>query len=229
MKGKMKLLLPLLLFVCAISASAQDVIVKKDGSTIVCRVVEVSSSEIIYKKWTDLNGSNYVMNRADVSGINYESGKKENFSTTTNLYAPNNQNDGIQQFNDKALLAIDQDIRKLPNKIKTYRLIGLIGGGAMIVTGVIIMTNGDFNSYIRPAVDTAIAGAVVTGCGVALGTTFCLIANHYKKQANRLQISSIYQHEIKFKNGTTFTPSIDMFKDQKLNSQGLGVGLCYNF
>ena len=223
----MKLLLPLLLFVCAISASAQDVIVKKDGSTIVCRVVEVSSSEIIYKRWTDLNGSNYVMNRADASGINYESGKKENFAEMTNLYAPNNQNDGIQQFNDKVLLAIDDNTEKRSIKVRTLRLIGLVGGGVMVCTGVVIQTCVfQLSSY---GLDDLVFGGAVLGCGVALGTTFCLIANHYKKQANRLQISSIYQHEIKLKNGTTFTPSIDVFKDQKLNSQGLGVGLCYNF
>ena len=95
----MKQLFILLLLLCSVGMSAQDVIVKKDGSTIVCRVMELNSSEIVYKKWTDLNGSNYVMNRADASAINYENGKKENISEVTNLYTPNNQNDGpIRHF-----------------------------------------------------------------------------------------------------------------------------------
>ena len=55
----MKQFLILFLFLCSTSIFAQDVIVKKDGSTIVCRVVELTSSEITYKKWGDLNGSNY--------------------------------------------------------------------------------------------------------------------------------------------------------------------------
>ncbi len=58
----MKQLLVFLLLLCSASVSAQDVIVKKDGSTIFCRVVELTDSEISYKKWSDLNGSNYVMN-----------------------------------------------------------------------------------------------------------------------------------------------------------------------
>lgn len=103
----MKQFLVFLFLLCSASASAQDVIVKKDGSTIVCRVVELTDSEITYKKWSDLNGSNYVMNRADASAINYQNGKKVNLSEATNLYTPNNQNDGTQLYNDNALLEMD--------------------------------------------------------------------------------------------------------------------------
>lgn len=104
----MKQLLVFLFLLCSASVFAQDVIVKKDGSTIVCRVVELTSSEITYKKWTDLNGSNYVMSRSDASSISYENGKKVDLSDATNLYKPNNQNDGVQQYNDNALLAMDR-------------------------------------------------------------------------------------------------------------------------
>ena len=51
----MKQLLIMLLILCSTSVSAQDVIVKKDGSTIACRAVELTSSEITYKKWNDLS------------------------------------------------------------------------------------------------------------------------------------------------------------------------------
>lgn len=104
----MKQLLVFLLFLCSASVSAQDVIVKKDGSTVVCRVVEVNATEIVYKKWSDLNGSNYVMERSSASAINYESGKKVDLSEVDNQYLPHNQNTGEQQYNDNALLAIDR-------------------------------------------------------------------------------------------------------------------------
>jgi len=42
----MKQLFVMLLLLCSAVANAQDVIVKKDGSTIVCRVVELTSTEI---------------------------------------------------------------------------------------------------------------------------------------------------------------------------------------
>ena len=43
----MRKILFLLTFLCSVSMFAQDVIVKKDGSTIVCRVIEFTESEII--------------------------------------------------------------------------------------------------------------------------------------------------------------------------------------
>ena len=88
----MRKILFLLTFLCSVSMFAQDVIVKKDGSTIVCRVLEFTESEIIYKKWSDLKGSNYVMDKSLASAINYENGKKVNISEMSNLYMPQNQN-----------------------------------------------------------------------------------------------------------------------------------------
>ena len=82
----MKQLFVMLLLLCSVVANAQDVIVKKDGSTVVCRVVEVTATEITYKKWSDLNGSNYVMDKSLASAINYENGKKVNLSEATNFY-----------------------------------------------------------------------------------------------------------------------------------------------
>ena len=103
----MKQLLVFLFLLCAASVSAQDVIVKKDGSTIVCCVVELTSTEIVYKKWSDLNGSNYVMDRSDASAINYQNGRKENLlesmignndSYSTNRYETNIPKFGIKGF-----------------------------------------------------------------------------------------------------------------------------------
>lgn len=42
-------------------ASAQDVIVKKDGSTIVSKVLEVNTDNIKYKKFSNQNGPTYTI------------------------------------------------------------------------------------------------------------------------------------------------------------------------
>ncbi len=76
----MKQLLVNLLLLCSMSIMAQDVIVKKDGSTVVCRVIEVTATDITYKKWSDLKGSNYVMDKSLAVSINYENGKKEDIN-----------------------------------------------------------------------------------------------------------------------------------------------------
>lgn len=63
------------LFMCFGSISAQDVIIKKDGTAVVCRVMELNSTEIIYKKWEELNGSTYVMDCSLASSIHYMDGR----------------------------------------------------------------------------------------------------------------------------------------------------------
>ena len=216
-----KLLLFLLLIVSASSSQAQDVIVKKDGSTVVCRVVEVNSSEIVYKKWTDLNGSNYVMNRTDASAINYQNGKRENLGEMTNLYAPNNQNTGAQMVNDKALLAIDATTRDIPRQAKTLRLVGLIGGIAIIGGGVAFACTDD---------DVTGIGLGIAGGGVLFATGFMLAAQHQiKKHRNYMASVPLYQKDVKFANGSSLTAGVDMLKDRMLNNQTIGVGLSYNF
>lgn len=220
----MKQLLVFLLFLCSASVSAQDVIVKKDGSTIVCRVVELTDSEITYKKWSDLNGSNYVMNRADASAINYENGKKVNLSEATNLYTPNNQNDGTQQYNDKALLKLDYDIQK-PNirKARLLKTIGWIIGGGLVVGGGVL--------YGISADDSKgkVVGPVLALCGAACTTGFILAANHAKNQGYNIQTSTLYQQDIQFSNGSSLSLDAGLLRDNTLGHNTLGFGLRYNF
>ncbi len=62
-----------------VSINAQDVIVKRDGSTIISKVLEVNTSNIKYKKYSNQDGPTYTINKADVMTINYENGEKDVF------------------------------------------------------------------------------------------------------------------------------------------------------
>ena len=228
----MKQLLVLLLLLCSASVSAQDVIVKKDGSMIDCQVVELTESEIVYKKWSDQNGSNYVMERSAASAINYQNGKKVNLSEATNLYEPNNQNDGVQKYNDKALLLLDaSSIKYNPSKrAKTLRTIGWIGGTVLsgvaiaffISGGLARSRGGEENSYYVGGISAALA---------VIGTpTLLLMAHHYQKKADFLmQSSSLYQYNFKFDDGSFLSAGIDMLCDRTINKNTLGFGIRYNF
>lgn len=218
----MKQLLVLLFLLCTMSVSAQDVIVKKDGSTVVCRVVEVTGTEITYKKWSDLNGSNYVMDKSLASSINYESGKKETFGEMENQYKPNNQNYGVQQYNDRALLKIDNALNYTPKTTKVLRIIGIVSGalGIGVATYALIDNGGD--SEIA-----ALAGA---GGGLVLASGFIIAGNLYKKHYNeKSYTSSIYQHNFQFANGSSLSAGIDMLSDRSIGSNTFGLGLRYNF
>lgn len=243
----MKQLLVLFMLLSSAIVFAQDVIVKKDGSTVVCRVVELTSSEIIYKKWSDLNGSNYVLNRSDASAINYQNGKKVYLSESgTNLYAPGNQNDGVQQYNDKALLQLDAALTTIPRKVRKMRTIGWIGGAAAVVVGGILLIHGTSNNsdkvthyegYTKVegrdksgAQAEMIAGGVLMGCGIAFTTTFLILANKEKKKTDSMiSFNSLFQHKFQLNKASSVTASIGMINNYYIGEKKLGLGLSYNF
>ena len=66
----------------SLSVSAQDVIVKKDGSTILSKVLEVNVADIKYKKFSNLNGPTYTITKSEIMSINYENGEKDDFCST---------------------------------------------------------------------------------------------------------------------------------------------------
>lgn len=61
------------------SIFAQDVIVKKDRTTILSKVLEVNMSDIKYKKYSNLNGPVYTITKSDLQSINYENGEMDVF------------------------------------------------------------------------------------------------------------------------------------------------------
>lgn len=74
-----KLVFGLILVLSACCVKAQDVIVKKDNSTILSKVTKVSQTEIEYKKWSNLDGPIYIVPISEVLRINYENGEYDEF------------------------------------------------------------------------------------------------------------------------------------------------------
>ena len=106
----MKKLLLLCVACCAATAYAQDVIVKRDGSTIISKVLEVNQTDIKYKKFSNQQGPTYTINKSDVMAINYESGDKDAFeevaqsavttpTATTNTSTPFGVNPNLAEDN----------------------------------------------------------------------------------------------------------------------------------
>jgi hypothetical protein len=67
----------------AVAANAQDLIILRDGSTIEARVVEISPSEIRYKRFEHLDGPTIVLPAASVLSIRYENGTTELINAVT--------------------------------------------------------------------------------------------------------------------------------------------------
>jgi len=85
----MKNLFVVMLFSCSTFVCAQDVIVKRDGSTILSKVLEVNTSEIKYKKFSNQDGPTYTINKSEIMSINYENGEKDTFEAAPSAATTN--------------------------------------------------------------------------------------------------------------------------------------------
>lgn len=71
-------------FVAVLSTAfsfAQDVITKSNGDEIKAKVLEVSQTEIKYKKFDNLNGPTFAISKNEVFMVKYENGSKDVFNT----------------------------------------------------------------------------------------------------------------------------------------------------
>lgn len=74
--------LPVLLVCGLFSATAQDLIVKKDGTQIEAKVLEIGEKDIRYKKTSHTDGPTYLVSVANVVCIRFADGSTDIFSQT---------------------------------------------------------------------------------------------------------------------------------------------------
>lgn len=243
----MKKLLALLFVLCPMIAMAQDVIVKKDGSTIVCRVEKVGQTDVTYKLWSDLKGSSYVMDKSLVSAINYENGTKTSFDGAEAVAA-----ESTKPMTDDELLKMvsSSNVKNMltPEQAKVKRLkrVGWIVGGTCVATGVVLTALGFtatttksgftyYSSYIKTVTETnwamAAPGLILMAGGIAT-TTGCLVKAHKLKMQQSpysVNASPLYRQEFHLRNGASLATGVDFLKDNTRLGPTLGLGLSYNF
>lgn len=76
---------------------SQDVITKKTSEDIQSKVIEVTSTEIKYKKFTNLDGPTFTLLKSDVLMIRYENGSKDIFNETSSNKNSSSSEDMIQK------------------------------------------------------------------------------------------------------------------------------------
>lgn len=102
-------ILPVAIALFTFSAHAQDVIVKKDGTPILSKVVEVNSDNVKYKKHGKPNGPLYSVLISDILSLTYENGDKEEFANSS-VSAKEEQNP-ISETIKQGLLELPADTR----------------------------------------------------------------------------------------------------------------------
>ncbi|MCK9398963.1 MAG: hypothetical protein M0Q51_03065 [Bacteroidales bacterium] len=78
----------LFLFCFSFLAGAQDIIYKKDGSKEEAKIILIGEKEIQYKKFSNLAGPVYSLDKNDILLITYENGEYETISKTENVEKP---------------------------------------------------------------------------------------------------------------------------------------------
>jgi hypothetical protein len=99
----MKNILLIILFICSSSIiKAQDTLSTRSGESIIAKVLEVTTNEVKYKKFDNLNGPNIIILKSDLFQIKYENGTKDDFNNIIKKEETNNAaiDEGVQGKND---------------------------------------------------------------------------------------------------------------------------------
>ena len=82
---------------------AQDIIIKKNGDEIKSKVIEITDASVKYKKWENINGPIYNIDKSEVFKLKYENGESDFFgnvqptAVSTNTTQANTVNQAAPQ------------------------------------------------------------------------------------------------------------------------------------
>lgn len=77
---KKTLISAIAVFICCIGASAQDIIVMRDGKSIEAIVLEISTSYVKYKRFDYQNGPTFTTKAETISRIEFQNGTSQEFN-----------------------------------------------------------------------------------------------------------------------------------------------------
>jgi len=180
---KKVLLILVAIIVFGISANAQDVILKQDGSEIKAKVLEITDQQVKYKDFDFQSGPTRNINISDIFMITYENGQKEVFNKQTS--APTQKENSQNILSNDLKIEFDRIGTDDAEMLKFFRKnnftkyyndfesackmrstgAGLLGAGLGLTgLGIICMTTG----LIVGKYDLAIGGYVLLGAGEIL-------------------------------------------------------------
>lgn len=197
----------LIIFVFSTLSYSQDIIELNDGSEIKAKVTEVLPKEIKYKKFNNLDGPIYTINKSKILMIRYENGDKdiiqkevqnnEKLAISSGYYKGNNK---IRKKEFKTLLSTNQKAYseyKSGNLVKTLGLVIAIPSAAYLGWSI---GQGEVES------EALIAG----GLGVVGGFLAVIGGN------------SMIKKSIK-----TYNSDKSISYEFKINSNGIGIALSF--
>lgn len=117
-----------------ITSVAQDIITKKDGTDIEAKILEVSSNNVRYQKYSNLDGPTYNLATDEILMIRYSNGEKEIFQSSNKV-----EDASVQQYK-KALpysqLKKQYDYKEYTPAIGDKYSVGWCGVASAIIPGL---------------------------------------------------------------------------------------------
>lgn len=248
----MKQILAFLLLLCTLTASAQDIIVKKDGTAIQAIVKEILSSEVKYKKFSNPDGPTYTVAIADLLSITYKNGEVDRFNSseptkedpvqfteTQQQESSINSDyilDGRRTKSDAELLQIYQNDHpvfvKAPIEISNDFL---KKGKRKKIAGVLI--EGIAVAYIGCFIPASLemgSTEVIVGltCGIVptvLGISLICSGNKDIRKSRSIQTATIFQQDFSLGKHSTLSADVNLMRDSYRNQYAPAVGFHINF
>lgn len=255
MKALRRLSTTLFLLCLAEIVVAQDVIVMKDQTTVMSKVLEITSTEIKYKNWNNQDGPTYSVLRSEVVSINYENGEVENVDGTTNnqsnqqdsnsqqvqyLNSYMTSSDGWLYLNGRPLS--DNEIRNLVGQEgyqqylkgrklgQTGIILDVIGGASILVALAMRLFNSDLNTLgpstiNTPAFKTYITAYVIGGASLGTGLLVGIFGSEKLEK-----VAETYNNKHGNSYSLNISPSLLQYEiPQSQNNYGLGLTFSMNF
>ncbi|MDE7166376.1 MAG: hypothetical protein K2O17_05040 [Bacteroidaceae bacterium] len=221
---------------------AQDVLVKKDGSTILAKILRITETEVEYKNYDNPDGPTRVISISNLLRINYQNGQSETFAAGTSDDIVTRET-ATKFSDDRKLLQMYNSMQStaIAKRAKRLKIAGWAVGGTLVVGGIVMtsflhMDCYEWYSYgggyyidhyhgvpLGTGIPMIIAGVSVwTGCYVRA-------KNLEKKSKYSVDASPVFQQEFNVGKNERLMVGVDMLNDNTMRHQTVGMGLRYNF
>lgn len=223
------------LFLSSFGVKGQDVIIKKDNSTILSKVTKITTAEIEYKLWSNLDGPVYVIDKSEVSGIKYQNGEKESFLNIMEKSGNDHMQRKGRHLTLNGRVLQDEEVKSLVDE-KTYNTYisarNQIGYGtvnaALFAISTILAVYFYYEAIMTPLDETNIYYASFAGIFADLNLALLIV----NKVAGKSRMSWVADEFNRAHNtySLDLSPSVIKFKTpQSQNNYAMGVTLRLKF
>lgn len=205
-------------------AMAADVITKKNGTTIQCKVMKVGRTEVEYKNIINLDGPVYALDLTEIASITYENGAVDKFGEQSVVTT----NAGQRTMTDKELMRMYGDRNQIGRglKITGISLTG-IGVVSLAIAGESTRGFGYWGDNMNKVVEATLT--VIGVSGIIAGPTCYFLGRKKQKQFDRYACLPLLEQDFQLGNNTMLTADVNMINDNITHDKSLGLGLRFTF